>query len=94
MDRAVAWSLINDHYSYAKEHHPEPKTAMQWAEHLNARATDIFSAAASDQIPDNKLIAGKRALQLAGMCLRVIEDLELGLVGPEYDSCNLKHRPA
>jgi len=91
MNRELALCLIDDHYIAAKGLHPDPKTAIEWIEHLNARAADIFSAAASDQIPDNLLIAGKRALQLAAMCVRVIEDLGLGLVGPGYDACNLKH---
>jgi len=91
MNLPLALDLVKDHYDHATNKHPEPKDRVAWNRLLTARITDLDMAAADTTQPDAKLVAGKRALQTAAMALRVIEDLDLELVGPTYYSGDLPH---
>ncbi len=91
MQIETALQLVEEHYNNAKSKHPVAKNAFEWPQHIHTRLDDTERAASRTDIPDAKLIAGKRYLQVAAMALRAIEDLGLGLVGPDYDASNLPH---
>jgi hypothetical protein len=93
MNLDTAIIFLRAHYAHADREHPTPKTYTRTLEVLEARVADLADAYQSENLPDYKLIAGKRALQVAALALRAIQDLELGLVGPDYDSSNLPHTP-
>ena len=91
MNLSIAFDCLGAHYRHARAMHPEPKDRVAWNRLLMARITDLDMAAADTTQPDAKLVAGKRALETATMALRAIEDLNLGIVGPAYDSGDLPH---
>jgi hypothetical protein len=91
MDLQTVLRLVGEHYEHAKLFHPNPKDLEQWIDHIEARLQDVKLATEAHDVPDAHLIAGKRALQVAGMAIRMIEDLGLGLVIPTYDAGLIKH---
>jgi hypothetical protein len=91
MDLQTALDLLHDHYTDAVERHPETKSLTEWMRHLAARINDLNHAASETTIADHKLVAGKRALQVAVMALRLASDLDLGLVPHSYEVGSLNH---
>lgn len=91
MDLQTALRLVGEHYDHAKLLHPNAKDLDQWIEHIEARLQDVKLATEAEDVSDRYLIAGKRALQVAAMALRMIEDLGLGLVYPAYEAGLVKH---
>lgn len=91
MDLQTALRLVGEHYDHAKLLHPNAKDLEQWIEHIEARLQDVKLASEAIDVPDRYLIAGKRALQVAAMSLRMMDDLGLGLVDPGYEVGLVKH---
>ena len=93
MNLDTALNFVRDHFNHAKETYPHPKDPATWSEHIAHRLADAEYAIEETALPDHKLIAGKRALQVAAMALRMIDDLDLGMVGPDYDTHLIPHTP-
>jgi hypothetical protein len=91
MHLPTALTLLEHHYRHARTKHQETKDRVAYNRLLMARITDLDMATADANTPHAKLIAGKRALQVAALALCAIEALDLGLVGPGYDSTALPH---
>ena len=91
MEIQTALQLIDEHFEHARARHPELKSHEQWQRLLASRLDDLRIAYDATDHSDHMLVAGKRALQIAAMCLRAIDDLGLGLVPPIYHATNLPH---
>jgi hypothetical protein len=73
------------HRMHAEEKHPERKSTAAWKQVLQDRLTCLRDWL--DELPDVKAKDGasKTAAQLAALCVRLIEELELPLVLPSAE---------
>jgi hypothetical protein len=83
MDLDAALTLVREHFHHAKQLHPETKDLQNWQALFTMKLQDLAADYHNTAQSNHRLVAGKRALQIAAMALRAIEDLDLGLLGPE-----------
>lgn len=91
MDLPNALAYIRIHFEDRKAKHPETKTAAEHLRLLGLRVQDLSRCLDSEGKSWKIKLAGKRALQIAALALRCVEDLDLPLTGAHYHVEELPH---
>jgi len=75
------------HYYHGQATHPRRKTTEQWIDALTDRLTLLSEAMTPKGDPAGKPHPSRRAAQLAGLCIRLIEEMHWPLIPPGRDTC-------
>ena len=83
MDHDATVKAVLTHIQDGEIQHPETKPIEAYPELINAWATLIFKARQVTDPGKARAEAGRRFLQLAGLCIRAVSELQLPLTVPD-----------